>query len=295
MTRALGEAGERLWVVAHRGDCAHAPENTLEALAKGHDAGADACEIDVQLSRDGQPVVIHDDSLSRTTDVAVRFGADPRAARGFLVRDFDYAEIRTLDAGSWFLEGVGTERSAHWFGTLPEVSAEDRALFRSGRVRVPHLRECLELVVARAWRINVEIKSAGAFERPALDETLAEIARRAVANRVLISSFDHSVVSQAAASGLGVATGVLSEVLIDRPGRYVKEVVGADTFHLNADLVLADHARSGWDQALADLRARGVPILVYTINEASRAEHARIDGVNGVFTDDPRRLVRFLS
>ena len=102
--RSLLRRGDRPLVVAHRGDSAYAPENTLEAARRAWDEGADAWELDVQLARDGVPVVLHDESLVRTTDVATRFAGDPRGASGFLVADFDFEEIRTLDAGSWFVE-----------------------------------------------------------------------------------------------------------------------------------------------------------------------------------------------
>src|SRR5947208_17127210 len=86
-------------IVAHRGDSFHAPENTLEAARLGWEAGAEAWELDVQSTRDGVPVVLHDASLLRTTDVAARFAGDPRGRDGFRVSDFDFDEIRTLDAG----------------------------------------------------------------------------------------------------------------------------------------------------------------------------------------------------
>jgi glycerophosphoryl diester phosphodiesterase len=293
--QGLATSRRRPWVIAHRGDSAHAPENTLEALAKGHSTGAEACEIDVRLSRDGQPIVIHDDSLLRTTDVALRFEDDPRAARGFLVRDFDFDEIRTLDAGSWFLKGDSIERSANSFGTLSEIPLADRERMESGAIRVPHLRECLELVVAQEWLINVEIKSAAAFERSALDEALAEIARCRSALRVLISSFDHSIVARASASGLGVATGVLTEHSIDQPGRYVRESVQADTLHLNANLVLSEEAVSTWARSLVDLRAHGVPVLAYTVNDQARAERALRAGLDALFADDPRKVTGFIG
>ena len=57
-------------IVAHRGDSFHAPENTLEAGQLAWEAGADAWELDVQLTRDGVPIVLHDESLLRTTNVA---------------------------------------------------------------------------------------------------------------------------------------------------------------------------------------------------------------------------------
>ncbi len=77
-------------VVAHRGNSSVAPENTLAAVSSAIDAGATSVEIDVQLTADRVPVVIHDDTLDRTTD-----GTGPVAA----VRS---RELRTLDAGTWF-------------------------------------------------------------------------------------------------------------------------------------------------------------------------------------------------
>ena len=94
-------------IVAHRGDSIRAPENTLEAGRLAWQAGAAAWEIDVQLTRDNVPVVLHDESLLRTTDVAARFPDDPRGRAGFRVGDFDYDEIRKLDAGSWFVAADG--------------------------------------------------------------------------------------------------------------------------------------------------------------------------------------------
>jgi len=75
-------------VIAHRGNRAHAAENTIEALQQAVELGADAIEFDVRITRDGVPVVIHDPDVDRTTD-----------GRG-LVESFTFAEIRQLDAGA---------------------------------------------------------------------------------------------------------------------------------------------------------------------------------------------------
>lgn len=100
-------------VIAHRGDRAHAAENTLESLQRAIDLGADAIEFDVRVTRDGVPVVIHDPAVDRTTD-----------GRG-LVQSFTHAEIRRLDAGArWPQSGA----SALWIPSLEEVLDHFRAL-----------------------------------------------------------------------------------------------------------------------------------------------------------------------
>src|SRR6185312_16321857 len=75
---------------AHRGASGYCPENTLAAFSKALELGATGLEIDVQLTKDGQIVIIHDENLKRT------------AGLNKLVSDTSYEELRTLDAGSWF-------------------------------------------------------------------------------------------------------------------------------------------------------------------------------------------------
>ena len=77
-------------IIGHRGASAHAPENTLAAFRMAIDAGADGIEFDVQLAKDGVPVVIHDFDLKRTGAYDVR------------VADLTSAELSGVDAGSWF-------------------------------------------------------------------------------------------------------------------------------------------------------------------------------------------------
>ena len=103
----------RRLVIAHRGARSLAPENTLAAAQAALEMGADLWEFDIEVSRDGELVLLHDETLSRTTDAAARYPdrAPWRAA------DFTWEEIRALDAGSWFLreDPFGTLAS----GTVP--------------------------------------------------------------------------------------------------------------------------------------------------------------------------------
>jgi len=109
----LNSTTYRLWVIAHRGGCALRPENTLAAFWNAIDLGVDMVEADVKLTKDGKPVLLHDDSLERTTN-----------GRGN-VKDFTLQELRQLDVGSHFDPKYHTE-------TIPTL--ED--LFRLCRSRV---------------------------------------------------------------------------------------------------------------------------------------------------------------
>ena len=113
-------------VIAHRGASARAPENTLEAFQCALDDGADALELDVRLSRDGVPVVIHDPTLDRTTD------------RTGTVADLTWAEIQRTNAGARHHDSMWTTR----------------------QVRVPSLEEVLDGV--RDLPLLIEIKAAEA-------------------------------------------------------------------------------------------------------------------------------------
>jgi glycerophosphoryl diester phosphodiesterase len=103
-------------VIAHRGASAYAPENTLAAFRLAADQKADYVEIDITFTRDGHLVVLHDDTLERTTDIEDVFpdrGRPDKAGSGeqrWPVEDFTLEEVRRLDAGSWFDERFADER-----------------------------------------------------------------------------------------------------------------------------------------------------------------------------------------
>jgi len=87
LKRRLEHERGRVWVVGHRGAMGYCPENTLASFERGIELGADWIELDVHLSRDGELIVIHDETLDRTTN-----------GHGY-IKDHTLAELRTLDAG----------------------------------------------------------------------------------------------------------------------------------------------------------------------------------------------------
>jgi glycerophosphoryl diester phosphodiesterase len=107
---AAGNEPKRPWIVGHRGASAYAPENTIPALQLAADQGATYVEYDLQPTKDGVLVLLHDETLERTTDVEDVFpqrfrevkGADGAMVKRWYLSDFTFAEVQKLDAGTWF-------------------------------------------------------------------------------------------------------------------------------------------------------------------------------------------------
>jgi glycerophosphoryl diester phosphodiesterase len=290
-------------VFAHRGDSSHAPENTLEAARLGYAAGAFGWELDVHLTRDGVAIVIHDDSLSRTTDVAVKFPNDARAETGFRVSDFDWDEVRSLDAGSWFFDPSGPPRSAEAFGTIDSIHASDRDHFASGEVRVPRLIEALELTRSLNWLVNVELKSFPEADERLVDVVLNDIDLSRTADYVLLSSFDHTEIEKVVRVRPQIPTGALIDTPLVQSSAYARNQLAVDYLHVSAASLGAESREYRQRPSAAKLRTIReddlvVPRLVYTVNDArpdGLAAHLARLGVCGFFSDDPQPLVRLLT
>lgn len=160
-------------IVAHRGSSAGAPENTLAAFSRAFTEGADAIELDVRLSGDGEAVVIHDRLLDRTTN-----GHGP-VAGGSL------GELRTLSAGAWFHRRFATERIptlVEVFGILPEDGG-----------------------------INIELKSDRGHGRSwgLVDRCCDLIIKHGMSERALVSSFNRRYLARARRTEPSIPIGLL--------------------------------------------------------------------------------------
>ncbi len=139
--------------VAHRGASAVAPENTMAAFEKAVELGADAIELDLHVSRDGELVIIHDDTLDRTTD-----GQGPVHTRSL-------RELKQLDAGRWFSE-------------------------RFAGQRIPTLVEVLDRFAGKV-PLALEIKAGSAFFRGIEEKVVSVLREHQVISKVAVASFDH--------------------------------------------------------------------------------------------------------
>lgn len=238
-------------LIAHRAGAGVAPEQTLAAVRRALADGATAMEIDVQLTSDGELVVLHDGTLARTTNVEEVFPA--RAP--WNLRDFTLAEIKQLDAGSWF----GAQFAGEEVPTLDEVIAE-----LSGRAH-----------------LVVEVKEPGALGNEQVDERLLEelaggpLKTMADAGQLSFSSFDAVWLGTFAAQ-TDVPVGVLT-TLAPTATQLHDWSTWAEEVHPNVFL-------SG-KPVIDAVRARGMTSSIWTIRSVADYQRALASGADRIITD----------
>ena len=176
---------------AHRGASGYAPENTLEAFKKAVEMKADGVELDIQLTKDGELAVIHDERVDRVS--GVRY-----------VRDFTYEELRTLDVS--------------------------RPMPSYGTVHIPTLAQVLEELRPTGLSVNIECKT-GIYFYPGLEEKMVRLVTdMGMTDRIWCSSFNHESVIKVKKLCPGMKTGFLVSDVIADVADYVKRN-GADALH----------------------------------------------------------------
>lgn len=246
-TELLGEtraAGDEAFIASHRGGGATAPENTLPAISAALAAGFDYVEVDVALTADRQPVLMHDSTVDRTTN-----------GHGRLAH-LTLAEVRSLDAGSWF--------DAEFAGT-----------------RVPTFAEFLDLLDASGHRALIELK--GEWDAAAVQSAVAEVTARSLERRVALSSFDARTLAMA-----GAASTVVPRLFILR--QLPEDVVQAATEATVRGLIVDRRALLKRPEVVDELHAAGIRVVVYTLNSDTQWDAVTALGVDGIVTDDPATL-----
>lgn len=184
---------KRTKIFAHRGFSGMAPENTIAAFEKALAAQADGIELDVHLSRDGQLVVIHDETVDRTTN-----------GTGW-IKDLTLAELKQLDNGSWF--GKDYENEA-----------------------IPTLAEVLERVADSDLIVNIELKNT-IIPYPNLEQkVIGEVERFQMGDRVILSSFRHDSLQEVKKINPSMQVGALYTCGMVDPWVYAR-YLGVDAIH----------------------------------------------------------------
>lgn len=182
-------------IYAHRGSSGTLPENTLAAFHEAASLPIYGVEFDVHLTKDGELVVIHDETIVRTSN-----------GKGF-VKDMTLTELRAFDFGSWFSD---------------EFRGEP----------IPTLHEVLEIFSATTHHLNIELKSDIFPYKGMVEKVLAMVQKMKLDSRVVISSFDHEAVRALKKIAPHIETAALfMEVLVD-PLDYMRNIP-ANALHIS--------------------------------------------------------------
>jgi glycerophosphoryl diester phosphodiesterase len=217
-------------IYAHRGASIEKPENTLAAFRRAIELGAPGIEIDVHLTADGVPVVIHDGSVNRTTN-----------GTG-LVAELTLAEIQTFDAGNG--------------------------------ERIPTLAQTLDLVAGHS-KLDIEVKAVAAAAA-----VLGEVARYPNLEW-LISSFRWDSLEYVRQQNAAAELWVLDVAANEETVQIARQ--------LKASLLNLEY-RTVTKEQVESLKAEGIDVGVWTVNDPAEAGRLRDIGVVAICTDDPAAL-----
>ncbi|MCM1988554.1 glycerophosphodiester phosphodiesterase [Oceanirhabdus seepicola] len=189
-------------ITAHRGSSNEAPENTLASLKAAIDNGADYAEIDVQETKDGKIVVIHDSNLKRTTGVNKN------------IWEMELSEIRELDNGSWFSEKFKGEK----IPTLEEV-----LMYTNGRLK-----------------LNIEIKKNG-HEKNLVNEVVRIIKESNRMDSTVITSLDYNVIQDVEKIDSKIKTGYIMYMAIGNLEQLNVDFYSMEVSNVNDSFVSKAH------------------------------------------------------
>ncbi|MDO5035224.1 MAG: glycerophosphodiester phosphodiesterase family protein [Actinomycetaceae bacterium] len=236
--------------IAHRGMSSLAPENTMAAFAKCIDHGVSAFEFDVDVLSDGSVIVIHDDTLDRTTS----------GSGGYY--DLTFSDIRKLDAGKWFSTTYTFER-------------------------IPELVSVVEFINATSLEANLEVKpskSGPELRNALIDGVIVSLGTLKDSNMILISSFDMDLLTSLKARAPQYRRATLFDYDPEQPimsqvAHWIEEAT-----RLEATAIHPSNEGLTKEAVEAMVEA-GFQVNVWTVNDLERAEELASWGVHAVFTD----------
>ncbi|TFB24095.1 glycerophosphodiester phosphodiesterase [Filobacillus milosensis] len=186
-------------IFAHRGASKYAPENTLPAFEIAHEIGVDGIELDVQLTKDMIPVIIHDENIRRTTN-----------GTGF-VQNYTLEELQEYDAGYWF-----SKRYIH----TPIMS----------------LKEFFQWVDDKNLLVNIELKT-NVIEYPSIEKRVMDlIYEHNMLDRTIISSFNPQTIKRVREIDENIELAWLTKIQVRKIEEFIEEI-GANAVHIKSRLL----------------------------------------------------------
>jgi len=246
--------------IAHRGAGTLAPENTLAAFRLGASHGYRMFECDVKLSRDGVSFLLHDDTLTRTTQALTPI---PNPQASTVAGDYPWHTLAQYDAGSWHSSAYAGEPLA----TLAQIA-----------------RFC----ISNCCFLNIEVKPTTGTERKTGEVVARHTARlwKGVAVPPLLTSFDIAALEGALATQPELPRGLLIHALEDQSWA---QWLGQAT-RLQCQAIVCNYEL--WNaESVALAKAAGFRLLSYTVNDDAAAAQLQTWGTDGIITDRVNHFV----
>lgn len=245
----------KVWLIGHRGAMGHAPENSMASFALAQKMGADLVECDVHLSLDKKCVVMHDESVERTTP---SYG---------LIRDLPAKKITSLDCGRYFSRKYKGERVP----TLKKL--------------LLWARETLSLQ-GLPMGVAIEIKNEPVRYFQIEKVVVETVLQTRMLERVIVICFDHGTVKRAKKIEPRLFTGILYNQPLEDPIRRAKEM------HANA---IFPHRNLVTRNLVKKAQLSGIGLFTWTVNEIQEMKKLIACEVDGIATNFPDRLNRLLK
>ena len=247
----------KIW--AHRGASGYAPENTMISFKKALEMNADGIELDIQLTKDGEMVVIHDETVDRTSD-----------GKGW-VKDLTLAELRALSFN--YQNGA--------FGFDPKAADREPVPVypEYGKVEIPTMEEVLKLWSETDKTIDIEIKTGIVFYEDIERKILELVKKYGMEDRVCYSSFNHSTMlkikelNPEAQCGFLYADGPLE--MPEYAKKYGMDSVNPAIYNLQ------------YPDFIKQCKERGLKIYPWTVNEPEHMGMCFKMGVDALITNYP--------
>ena len=273
----ISGTASRPLLIAHRGARSLAPENTIAAARKALELGADIWELDVGMTADGELLVIHDGTLTRTSNAKEIF---PNR-RPWSLHEFTLEEIRRLDFGTWFIDEDP-------FGQIAAGAVSPGETKRYHGEAAPTLRQALGFTRDHNWRVNVEIKDLrGIPGDPQVVPKVVDLVEELhMVDRVLVSSFNHGYLREVRERNPTIVTGALVSKPEFDPASLLHEL-GARAYHPSVTAIRR--------KEITRLREEGFQVNVWTVNEPKLMRSLIKAGTSGIFTDFPQVLRPLIS
>lgn len=285
MACATFEAGApagQVDIIAHRGASAYAPENTLAAFSKAIEMKAHWFELDCTLTKDNQVVVIHDDTLARTTS-----GVPGE------VKDYTLAELKRYDVGSWFDPKFAAERFPSLGETLDlakgkigvyieiKDSDDDAALMQE--IRDAYSGQS-NIIASNKADLLQRIEASGSRNLALTRGVIAEIRARTMEKQIVIQSFSPIVCAVALLEAPELRTELLASSSDSDPLQWNRFL---EWLRLLSPHGFNPNKRDVTQTLIHDLHAQGRTIAVWTVNDPAEMLRLKNMGVDALISDKP--------